>query len=94
MTIQISARAVQELLAGRLTAKEFEDWTVGRHPNPFERQLALGRTISSVDFVPKDVKADDDYLVFTFRDDPAAAALRMPSTLRNDVKPSNDQLDH
>jgi hypothetical protein len=94
MTIQISARAVQELLAGRLTAKEFEDWTVGRHPNPFERQLALGRTISSVDFVSKDVNADDDYLVFTFRDDPAAAALRMPSTLRNDVKPANDQPNH
>jgi hypothetical protein len=91
MTIQISARAVQELLAGRLTAKEFENWTVGRHPNPFERQLALGRTISSVDFVPKDVNADDDYLVFTFREDPAAAALRMPSTLRNNVKPSSDQ---
>ena len=86
MTVQISARAVQELMAGRLTAKQFEDWTVGL-PNPFERQLSLGRTISSVDFVPRDVNADDDYLIFIFRDDPAAAALSMPNALRNEAKP-------
>jgi hypothetical protein len=87
MTIQISARAVQELMAGRLTAKEFEDWTVGGLPNPFERQLALGRTISSVSFVPKDVNEDDDHLIFTFKDDPAAAPLRLPNELQIESKP-------
>jgi hypothetical protein len=86
MTVKISARAVQELLAGRLTAKEFEDWTLGRLPNPFERQLALGSTISSVSFLPKSADADDDYLIFTFQNDPAAAALRMPNLLRDEHK--------
>lgn len=65
MTGQISARAVQELLAGRLTAEQFADWTVGL-PNPFERRLALGWTISSVSFEPGNADADDDYLIFTF----------------------------
>lgn len=81
MTVRISARAVQELLAGRLTTEEFENWTL-RRPNPFEQLLAHGQTISSVNFVPKDINADDDYLVFTFKNDPAASALRMPNALR------------
>lgn len=93
MTVQISARAVQELLAGRLTAKEFENWTVARLANPFEQQLALGRTISNVSFVPKGVKGDDDYLVFTFKDDPAAAPLKMPNALRDEAKPWKDRRD-
>jgi len=87
MTAKISARALQELMAGRLTAKEFENWTVGRLPNPFERQLAVGRTISSISLEPKGLDADDDYLIFTFADDPAAAALRLPDELQNEGKP-------
>jgi hypothetical protein len=86
MTAKISARALQELMAGRLTAKEFENWTVGGHPNPFERQLALGRTISSASFEPKGLDADDDYMIFAFTDDPAAAALQLPDKLQIDVK--------
>ncbi|WP_058186658.1 hypothetical protein [Terracidiphilus gabretensis] len=82
MTVRISGRALQELMAGRLTVKEFENWTVGGRPNPFEQQLALGWTISSVSYEPKDASADDDYLIFTFKDDPAAAALRLPDELR------------
>lgn len=81
MTVRISARALQELMAGRLTAEEFENWTTGR-PNLFEQQLALGWTISTVSFEPQNANADDDYLTFTFRDDPAAAALRLPVEVR------------
>jgi hypothetical protein len=81
MTVRISARALQELMAGRLTAEEFQNWTAGR-PNPFERHLALGWTISGVAFESKNADADDDYLTFVFKDDPAAAALRLPSELR------------
>jgi hypothetical protein len=81
MTVRISARALQELMAGRLTAEEFQNWTAGR-PNPFERQLALGWTISGVAFEPTNADADDDYLTFTFKNDPAATALRLPSELR------------
>jgi hypothetical protein len=83
MTVRISARALQELMAGRLTAEGFENWTAGR-PNPFERHLALGWTISSVSFEPKNASADDDYLIFTFKDDPAATALRLPVELRTE----------
>ena len=83
MTVRISARALQELMAGRLTAEEFENWTAGR-PNPFERHLALGWTISSVSFDPKNASADDDYLIFTFKNDPAATALRLPVELRTE----------
>jgi hypothetical protein len=85
MTVKISARALQELMAGRLTAEEFENWTVGR-PNPFERHLALGWTISNVSFEPRNANADDDYLTFTFKNDPAAAALRLPDQLRPENK--------
>jgi hypothetical protein len=81
MTVRISARALQELMAGRLTAEAFENWTAGR-PNPFERHLALGWTISSVAFEPMTADADDDYLTFTFKEDPAAAALRPPDKVR------------
>ena len=81
MTVRISARALQELMAGRLTAEEFENWTAGR-PNPFEQHLALGWTISSVSFEPKNADADDDYLTFTFKNDPAATSLRLPVELR------------
>lgn len=81
MTVRISARALQELMAGRLTAEGFENWTVGR-PNPFERYLALGWTISGVSFEPKHDHAEDDYLIFTFKNDPAAAALHLPVELR------------
>jgi hypothetical protein len=83
MTVRISARALQELMAGRLTAEGFENWTGGR-PNPFEQHLALGWTISSVAMEPKNASADDDYLIFTFKDDPAARALRLPVELRTE----------
>ena len=81
MTVTISARALQELMAGRLTAEQFQDWTLGRF-NPFEQNLAAGRMIASVSFEARSVEADDDYLTFIFKDDPAAAPLRLPSQMR------------
>ncbi len=81
MTVTISARALQELMAGRLTAEQFLNWTLG-DLNPFEHNLTLGRIISSVSLEPQNVGADDDYLTFTFKDDPAARPLRLPSQLR------------
>jgi len=82
MTVKISARAVQELMAGRITAEQFENWSTG-HPNPFERNLALGRTISDVSLEPKNDEADDDYLIFKFKEDPAASNLRLPANLKS-----------
>ena len=83
MKVTISARALQELMAGRLTAEQFQNWTLGRF-NPFEQNLARGWTIASVSFESKNIEADDDYLTFTFKDDPAAAPRRLPSQLRSE----------
>jgi hypothetical protein len=83
MKVTISARALQELMAGRLTAEQFKNWTLGPF-NPFEQNLARGWTIASVSFDSKNVEADDDYLTFTFQDDPAAAPLRLPNQLRTE----------
>ena len=83
MTITISARALQELMAGRLTAEQFQNWTLGRF-NPFEQSLARGRTIASVSLQSKNVEADDDLVTFTFKDDPAAAPLLLPNQLRTE----------
>jgi hypothetical protein len=77
MKVTISARALQELMAGRLTAEQFKNWTLGRF-NPFEQNLARGWTIANVSFESKNIEADDDHLTFTFKDDPAAAPLRLP----------------
>jgi hypothetical protein len=83
MNLRISARAVQELMAGRLSPEKFRNWTFG-DDNPMRGQLDAGRTISSVRFEPQGTGEDDDYLVFEFRDDPAARGLRMPTQLKGD----------
>ena len=87
MVLRISARAVQELIAGRLSPEKFRDWNFG-NDNPVRQQLEAGRTISSVGFEPQGNGEDDDYLVFEFRDDPAARGLQMPTRLRG-VDPKN-----
>lgn len=83
MTFRISARAVQELMAGKLSPETFRDWSFGKD-NPVSLQLAAGRTISAVRFEPKGDDEDDDYLVFEFREDPAATELGLPIQLRNE----------
>jgi hypothetical protein len=83
MNLRISARAVQELIAGRLSPERFRTWTFG-DDNPVRRELDAGRTISSVRFEPQGIGEDDDYLVFEFRDDPAARGLQMPTRLKGD----------
>jgi hypothetical protein len=84
MTVKLSARALQELMAGRLTSQQFESLIRGKG-NPFEVQLAKGRTISRIDFEPRGLADDDDYIVIEFDDDPAAATLRLPDRLKREV---------
>jgi hypothetical protein len=81
LTLKISARALQELMAGRLSPEQFRKWSFGED-NPVRRQIEAGRTISSVRFEPQGNSEEDDYLVFEFRDDPSARALRMPAVLK------------
>lgn len=81
LTLKISARAVQELMAGRLSPEQFRTWSFGED-DPMRRQIEAGRTISSVRFEPQGDSEEDDYLVFEFRDDPSARALQMPAALK------------
>jgi hypothetical protein len=83
MKIRISARAVQEFMAGRLSMEQLKNRVIG-DTNPFELQLSRGRTISGVSLEAKGIENDDDYLVFDFEDDPAAMALRLPRGLADD----------
>jgi hypothetical protein len=80
MKVHISARGLQEYMAGRLTAEQLQHLIIGEH-NPFENALRNGRTIKAVTFEPKGTARDDDYLIFEFDDDPAAKALELPSGL-------------
>jgi hypothetical protein len=83
MHLRISARAVQELIAGRVSPEMFRTWTFG-NDSLMRRELDAGRTISSVHFEPQGNGEDDDYLVFEFSDDPAARGLQMPTQLKGD----------
>lgn len=87
MDLRISARALQELIAGRISPEKFRNWTFGDN-NPMRWELDAGRTISSVRFEPQGTGEDDDYLVFELRDDPAARGLQMPTRLKGD-RPKN-----
>jgi len=83
--VKFSSRAIQELLAGRLTQEEFFklhgmiDLQGARAiGNPFEKALAEGRLIEST-AVEKNSDKDDDWLVFRFGEpDPAIFRFRAP----------------
>ncbi|WP_392710958.1 hypothetical protein [Rhizobium ruizarguesonis] len=64
--MKISARGLQEFLAGRLSREEFKRFVAD---NLFERALSDGRTISNITIERKETEKDDDYLIFEFEDD-------------------------
>ena len=84
-SMKISARAVQELLAGTLSEEEFlkqhqmvptEDhkWSW----NPFAEALKTGRLIDRVT-IEKCPDSDDDWLIFHFSgEDQAIAKFKVP----------------
>ena len=78
--VKISARAVLELLAGRVDQTVFFNaHSFGQH-NPFRRELEQGRLITKVvvekSAVPED---DDDWLLFEFGEaDAAVAPFKVP----------------
>lgn len=80
--VQISARGLQEFLAGRITADQLRHMVVGEH-NPFEINLRQGKTIAGAAF-QKEPGKDDDYVIFEFDDDPAARRLQMPPVLKDE----------
>jgi hypothetical protein len=90
MTLRISARGLQEFMAGRLSLEQLKNFVVGDH-NPFEFELSKGRTIRNVSFEPKGTDSDDDYLIFEFEDDPAAQPLKLPGVLQDSKDQRNDE---
>jgi hypothetical protein len=78
MTISISARAVLDLLAGRITSEKFQHRTglEGKNrSNLFKHRLEQGDILSGARLEPGGVDEDDDWLVFELARDPSASPL-------------------
>jgi hypothetical protein len=84
-TMRVSARALQELMAGQISEERFRQIVWGRDDNRVFAELKSGRTISDIRFESKGVDQDDDYVVIEFGFDPAAAKFNMPTTLKPDL---------
>lgn len=82
MSVSFSARMLLDLLAGRVTPEQFQariGGTSGKD-NIFRHWLDMGMTISAAKMAPRDIDEDDDHLVLTFSEDPAAQPLKLPSS--------------
>ena len=77
MSAKVSARALLEMMAGRMSADDFRIWITGEK-NLFEHWLQMGYAIHDVTFEPSDPDHDDDYVVFRFEQDPNASPLKPP----------------
>ncbi len=78
MSISISSRMVLELLAGRISQKEFEEYAFGRNKNLFDLQMKFGNTIQEARLEKSGVDEDDDKIVFELELDPGATPFRNP----------------
>lgn len=80
-SVKISARAVLDLLSGRLTAEQFIADHRFQNRNIFERMLRDGRPITAARFEPSNLpEDDDDWLVFEFGEpDAAISPFRVPT---------------
>lgn len=80
MKAKISTRNLMDFLAGRKSEAQFRS-ALGERSGEipfFKRYLDRGQTIQSVKFESGGIDNDDDFIVFTFCDDPAAQSLRLP----------------
>ncbi len=86
MTARVSARALLELLAGRLNYQQFQQFVVGDDgiKIAFENWLAEGNSISGVAFESNGADQDDDYVVINFTRDANASCLRLPTKFSRD----------
>jgi len=75
LTMKISARLLQEYLAGKISLEQFERFACGKD-NQFRRWLEQGYTLSNANFVRAGIDEDDDYVIFEFLPDPAASSLK------------------
>jgi hypothetical protein len=81
MTISISARALLDLLAGRITVLQFNHMIgmkeTQTQKNLFKHRLDQGDVISSVRIESGGIDEDDDRLIIELTRDPAAAPLTL-----------------
>ena len=77
MSISISSRMVLELLAGRITQEQFQNYACACD-NFFEQQLKAGCTIQTARLEKGGLDEDDDQLVFELEPDWGARPLRNP----------------
>lgn len=86
MAIVLSARALQEFLAGRVTRDQFANATFG-DLNPFELALKDGSSIQRVSLERGGVDRDDDFVVFEYARDPSSSPLSisMADTTRDEA---------
>lgn len=75
MQVKISAIAIIDLLSGRLSPDTFR-YEIGKE-EIFTSILNSGKVVASVGLEKGGPHYDDDYLVLTFADDPAAGPLRL-----------------
>jgi len=76
-TVKISARLLQEYIAGRITRERFENEAFGPNSNNFfEHGLSRGQLISNIQFESAGIDEDDDWIVFELFEDAAATPLK------------------
>lgn len=74
--IKFSARAFLDLLAGRITPEQAKRIFDSSASNVVKAYLDRGETIADLRLEPGGPDFDDDYIVITFSDDPAARQLK------------------
>lgn len=75
MRVKVSARALQQYLAGLLSKAEFESLVFGSHRNEFVAATFNMDSIRNVSFESGGLDEDDDLVVFDLGFDPGAAPL-------------------
>lgn len=84
MTIKVSARALLDLLAGRITLEQFQYHTglddKPSHRNMFAHRLDQGDILADIEIERGGVDEDDDWIVVHFKNDPAAAPLAVTTS--------------
>ncbi|WP_299192481.1 hypothetical protein [uncultured Erythrobacter sp.] len=79
LRIEFPARMLLDLLAGRMTEKQFRLLLEPNNSrNIFEHWLSRGLTISGAEMAPRDLDEDDDHLILYFSDDPSARPFVLP----------------
>jgi len=81
-SVELPARLLMDLLAGRITEERFRRCLDGREGNEniFKLWLDTGMTLSGVEMAPRNVDEDDDRLILHFTDDPAARPFKLQLT--------------